>query len=81
MGGKLFLSRRWGRVELFCLKVWLCLLVRQSRIFRVCGVLLVRFFFKSRYVPRNLCTESAVPEEATRQGKVSGQESNVECSL
>ena len=38
-------------------------------------------FFLSRYVPRNLCTESAVPEEATRQGKVPGQESNGECSL
>ena len=33
-------------------------------------------FFISRYVLRNLCTESAVPEEATQQGKVSGQESN-----
>ena len=33
-------------------------------------------FFISRYVPRNLSTESAVPEEATQQGKVSGQESN-----
>ena len=33
-------------------------------------------FKKSRYVyiPRKLCTESAVPEEATRQGKVPGQE-------
>ena len=28
------------------------------------------------YIARNLCTESAVPEEATQQGKVSGQESN-----
>ena len=28
------------------------------------------------YVPRNLCSESAVPEKATRQGKVPGQESN-----
>ena len=33
-------------------------------------------FFKSRYVPRNLHTESAVPEETTRQGKVPRQESN-----
>ena len=32
-------------------------------------------FFKSRYVPRNLCTESAMPDEATGQGKVPGQES------
>ena len=32
-------------------------------------------FFISLYVPRNLCTESAVPEEATPQGKVPGQES------
>ena len=52
------------------------LFVRQSRIFRVCGVLLVRFFYLSRSVPRNLCTGSAVPEEATRQGKVPEQESN-----
>ena len=37
---------------------------------------LVRIFFISRYVPRNLCTESAVPVEATQQGKVSGQEIN-----
>ena len=35
------------------------LLVRQSRIFLVCGVL-GPHFFKSRYVRRNLCTESAV---------------------
>ena len=28
-----------------------------------------------------LRTESAVPEEATRQGKVPGQESNGKCSL
>ena len=38
-------------------------------------------FFTSRYVPRKLCTESAVPEEATRQGKLPGQESNGEYSL
>ena len=37
--------------------------------------------FSSRYVPEKLCTESAVPEEATRQGKVPGQESNGEYSL
>ena len=39
------------------------------------------FFFLSRYVLRNLCTESVVPEETTRQEKVPGQESNRECSL
>ena len=48
------------------------ILVRQSRFFRVCGVYWSAFF----YIARNLCTESAVPEEATQQGKVSGQESN-----
>ena len=37
---------------------------------------LVRIFLISRYVPRKLCTESAVPEEATQHWKVSGQESN-----
>ena len=57
-------------------KLLLLLLVLQSRIFLVCGLLLVRIFFKSRYVSRNICTESAVPEEATQQGKVSGEESN-----
>ena len=36
---------------------------------------------KSLSVPRNLCTGSAVPEEATRQGKVPEQEINGECSL
>ena len=55
------------------------LLVRQSRIFRVCGVI-APLFLKSRSVQRNLCTGlctgSAVPEEATRQGKVPEQESN-----
>ena len=45
--------------------------------FQVCGELLVRIFLnRVSYVPRNLCTESAVPEEATQQGKVPGQESN-----
>ena len=44
-------------------------------------MLLVHFFNCVMYLetnaqPRNLCTESAVPEEATRQGKLPRQESN-----
>ena len=72
--------------------IWLCLLVRQpDLICRAIGQAIMYFssmrsaiglhFFKSCYVPRSLCTESAVPEEATRQWKVPGQESNGECSL
>ena len=38
------------------------------------------FFHRVMY-RKKLCTESAVPEEATRQGKVPGQESNGEYSL
>ena len=33
-------------------------------------------FFKSRYVPRYLCTERAMPDEVTGPDKVPGQESN-----
>ena len=54
---------------------WVCLLVRKSRFFRVCGVYWSAFFYIA-LCTENLCTESAVPEEATPQGKVSGQESN-----
>ena len=70
----------------------LCLLVPQpDAICRAIGPAITSFssmrsvivplFFKSRYVPRNLCTENAVPEEATRHEKVPGQESNGVCSL